>query len=526
MRIKKLDILILRSYFLPLLGTFFIVLFIQLMQFLWKYIDDLVGKGLEWNIIGQLVFYISATFVPMALPLGILLASLMTFGNLGENYELVAMKSAGISLKRIMWPLIIVSFLMSAFAFFFANNIMPKANLKAMALLHDVRSQKPAVNIKEGVFYNEIDGYVIKVGNKDKDGKTIRNILIYDHTKRSGNANLTIAQWGRMEITPDNRYLIFTLFNGTNYYERTETREQSETRPMQRTRFREQYRRIDLSAFAFEKTNEELFKDHHYMLNVRQLAQSLDTLQIEINTRLQEFSRYMVSNFTTITYLDSLTLTKPSIPMHLQDKNVKSETLVELVPMRPLRAFGALSHREPENLEVRTPIDESVVTKENFDSTNFLGNFPIEKQRQIIEGAINQVQNILSTADMSNMDYITRVRTLRKHEVELHRKFSLSLACLLLFFIGAPLGAIIRKGGLGLPVVVSILFFVFYYVLSITGEKFAKESIWDAWVGMWLSSAIILPLGIFLTYKATSDSPLLDAESWQKIIKRLNLKKH
>ena len=244
-RMKKLDTFILRSYLGPLVMTFFIALFILLMQFVWKYIDDLVGKGLEWYIIVKLLLYASSTFVPLALPLSILLSSLMMFGNLGEHYELVTMKAAGISLSRIMRPLIIVSIFISAVAFYFSNVVLPFANLKFLSLLYDVREKKLAFNLKEGVFYDGIEGFVIRVGKKDKDGNTIRDIMVYDHTKHLGNVSLTCAEWGRMELSKDKRFLVFRLYNGTNYEERVDLRSYESTRPFQRTSFKEQYQMFD-----------------------------------------------------------------------------------------------------------------------------------------------------------------------------------------------------------------------------------------------------------------------------------------
>ena len=245
---KKLDWFILKSYLGPLVMTFFIALFILLMQFLWKYIDDLVGKGLEWYVIMKLLFFASSTFVPMALPLAILLSSLMTFGNLGEHYELVTMKAAGVSLFRIMRSLVLVSILISGLAFYFSNIILPKANLKFLSLLFDVREKKLAFNLREGVFYNGIDGFVIRVGKKDADGNTIRDVMVYDHTKHMGNVSMTVAEWGKMELSADKRYLVFKLNNGYNYEERIDLRRNEITRPFQRTKFTEQNQMFDLSG--------------------------------------------------------------------------------------------------------------------------------------------------------------------------------------------------------------------------------------------------------------------------------------
>lgn len=475
---KKLYILVIKSYLGPLVLTFFIALFVLLMQFLWKYVDDLIGKGLEWYIIGELLFYASSTFVPLALPLAILLSSIMTFGNLGENYELVAIKASGISLKTIMIPLVILSILISIGTFYFSNNILPIANLKMSTLLYDVREQKPALNIKEGIFYNGIDGFVIKVGKKDNDDRTIRNILIYDHTSRGNNNNLTVAEYGTMDLSKDKRYLIFKLYNGCNYQEKTETRSQINSRPFQRTRFKTEERRFDLSAFAMKRTNEEFFKDNYKMMNIKQLKADQDTLSTTLDRTFKVFKDYTVTNF-----------------QNLWDLNLD------------------------------TVSNSFVLDSTKQISEDFLANFSINEQRNIVENAINNART--SAAYLANYivnDYET-ARSIRRRQVEWHRKFSLSFSCLVLFFIGAPLGAIIRKGGLGLPLVISVAFFILFYVISMTGEKFVKEGVWEAWQGMWAASAVLLPIGVFLTTKATTDSQLLDADSWKKFFKKLYKKK-
>lgn len=469
--IKKLYKLILRSYLGPLVLTFFIALFILVMQFLWKYIDDLVGKGLQWNVIGELLFYASTTFVPLALPLAILLSSLMTFGNLGERYELVAMKSAGISLRAAMKPLIILSVFISIFAFFFSNNILPITNLKFKSILYDVRQQKLALNIRPGIFYNGIDGFVMRVGKMDKDGVTIRNIIIYDHSSRMGNVNVTQADWGRMEQSDDGSILELTLYDGFNFDEKT-GRKYDHTRPMQRTYFGEQYRRFDLSEFKMMRTNEELFRNHYQMLNLKQLEISEDSLKREMNNRAAGLERAVELSYFYNSQLDSVRYA--SLP----------DTVVIISPVTFLDGISKI------------------------DLTS------------IYDLALNSARNTRNNVEFNKSDHEARMVLLRKHQVEWHRKFTLSIACLVLFFIGAPLGAIIRKGGLGLPLIISVVFFVIYHVISMTGEKSVKAEQMSPIFGMWLSSAILLPLGVFLTYKATTDSPLLDTESWQRFVRK------
>lgn len=470
--IKKLYKLILKSYLGPFVLTFFIALFILVMQFLWKYIDDLVGKGLQWTVIGELLFYASTTFVPLALPLAILLSSLMTFGNLGERYELVAIKSAGISLRKAMKPLVFLSIFISIFAFFFSNNILPITNLKFKSILYDVRQQKLALNIRPGIFYNGIDGFVMRVGKKDKDGITIRDIIIYDHSSRMGNTNVTQADWGRMEQSDDGSILELTLFDGFNFDEKT-GKKYDRNRPMQRTYFSEQYRRFDLSEFKMMRTNEELFRNHYQMLNLKQLEISEDSLKREMNHRAEGLERAVELTYFYNKQLDSTRYA--SLPDTIQ-------------VLAPVIAFDSMS---------------------KIDLTS------------IYDLALNSARNTRNNVEFNKNDRDSRMVLLRKHQVEWHRKFTLSIACLVLFFIGAPLGAIIRKGGLGLPLIISVIFFVIYHVISMTGEKSVKAEQMEPFVGMWLSSAILLPLGVFLTYKATTDSPLFDTESWERFIGRI-----
>jgi lipopolysaccharide export system permease protein len=468
---RKIYQLTLKSYLGPLLMTFFIALFILLMQFLWKYIDDLVGKGLEWYIIAELLFYASSTFVPLALPLAILLSSIMAFGNLGEHYELVAMKSAGISLRKIMLPLMVLSLVLSLFAFYFSNNVLPITNLKFKSLLYDVRKKKMAVNIKEGVFYNDMEDYVIKVGKKDSDGQTIYDVMIWDHTSKRGNVNVTVADSGRMASTPDGAYLIFSLHNGYNYEEVMDQRRYQATRPFQRTYFVSQEKVFDLSGFALNRTDEEIFKDNYQMLNIRQLNYAIDSIQKQYINKKEAFAENFVRNFRFY-----LAKTKDTI---LPDT--------------------ALPQRE------------------------ILSNFSKTEQRKVIENALNSARGMKKTLQIYGNEYRDRQEYINKHKVVWHKKFTLSFACLVLFFIGAPLGAIIRKGGLGLPVVVSVLFFVMYHIISMIGEKSAKQGAMDVAFGMWLSSIILLPLGAYLTYKATIDAPIMDREIWNKVFTRVNV---
>ena len=463
---KKLTLLVLRAFAGPMVITFIISLFVLLMQFLWKYIDDLVGKGIDTIIIIKLMVYVSVTLVPLALPLSLLLSSLMTFGNLAEHFEITACKSAGVSLQRIMRPLIITAFLICGSAFYFSNYILPIANLKMNALLYDVRQQKPALLIKEGIFYNGIDGYSIRVGKKERDGQTLRNIMIYDHSENRGNTKLILAESGKMAMSDDERYLLLYLYKGSSYEER-ENKPGRSSRPLMRSEFEEELVRFDLSSFKMTRTNEQLFKDNYQMLNLRQLSFASDSLEKKIKDKQNEFYKVLTG-------------------------------MINIDTGKTQTAFVPLSN-----------------------NTDFIKYFPADRQKMIVSTASYSVRNLKNMTDDMVQDMEIKSKSLAKHQIEWQRKFTLSFACLILFFIGAPLGAIIKKGGLGTPVVVSIIFFLIYHIISISGEKFAREGVILPWKGMWLSSIILLPIGIFLTYKATTDSGLFDKDTYTRYFNRL-----
>lgn len=466
----------LRSYLGPFLVTIFITIFILLMQFLWKYVDDLVGKGLEWDVILRLMFYASATFVPLALPLAVLLSSLMTFGNMGEHYELVSIKSAGISLQKAMQPLIILAVVISISAFLFSNYVFPVANLKFGSLLYDIRQKKLAFNLDEGIFDNELNGYVIRAGRKAKDNKTIYDVMIYDHTGRMGNTKVTVAKKGLMELSPNQKQLVITLYNGYNYIEVTNERGYRQNHPFEEIKFKKQILSFDLSQLDLSHTNESLFKNHYSMLNIKQLDHAIDSLSRFVTTREIAFRQNALRNFG---YL------RP------KGKNSGNPEMVQ---------------KESKRAPVLYP---------------FLRNFDLKTRNQILEIA----QRHTRSAKDNVLFHVNRIikpkkQLIIRHEIIWNQKFKLSLACLIFFFIGAPLGAIIRKGGLGLPVVISVLFFVVYHVISVTGEKAARAGEMSVIFGVWLSTIVILPLGLFLTYKATTDAPLMDSESWEKFFEK------
>jgi len=452
----------------PFIITFFIVMFILLMLFLFKYIDDLIGKGFEWYVILELLVYASATNVAMALPLAILLSSIMTFGSLGENYELVAIKSAGISLQKAMMPLILVVCSLSIAAFLFSDYWLPKANLKMGSLLYDVRNQKAAFLINEGVFNTSIPGYAIRVQKKDPD-QTLHDVLIYERNTSSGNINVLMAREGRMYTTDDDQLLVLKLRNGKRYEETPGSTGYFNPRQrFMRTEFKETEQRFDLSGFQMKRTDEELFKSNYAMMNIRQLKFYLDSFSLKGDSNLR-------SAYTDLTKLA---------------RAYRVDTLNKNIPAKPMKAYR-----------------------------NVLELIPADKKIQSLQTARDQIRSIkdvLNSKELYEMDNQSR---LRGFLIELNRKFTMAVSCLVLFFIGAPLGAIIRKGGLGLPVVMSVLFFLIYHIISTIGEKSVKEGSLSPILGMWIAIICLSPLGIFLTYKATVDSVLFDLELYKRWFK-------
>ncbi len=463
---KKIDRLILRSFVGPLLLTFSLAVLVLLMQFVWKYVDDLVGKGLEFSVIAELLLYASATFVPMALPIAVLFASIMTMGNFGEKYELVAMKAGGISVRRAMMPMALVVLLLTGVAFYFANNVMPTAMLKYRVTLYDITRKKPAINIRPGEYYKELEGYVIRVGEKDKDGHELRDVVIYDHTKGSSQMNVIVAKRGNMQASSDNRFLRFTLYDGYSYSELSDGKN-FQRRPFTTVGFREQSINIDISSFAFNRTVEGEFKGSYQMMNIYQLDTSVARLDSTLNEKYRHYRASMVS---------------------------------------PLRAYSA------SNQAIKQSNNQAIESLLSKLSPNDRAR-AYSHARNLAQGAANEAQLYADTFD-GEREYINR------HHIEWHRKFTLSVACLLLFLIGAPFGSIVRKGGLGLPLVASVGFFVLYYVVGMIAEKAVRESALGP-EGMWISSLVMLPIGIVLTLQATTDSSFFDGSSWGKFFRHL-----
>lgn len=476
-----MDLFILQS-FLPLfVMTFCICLFIVLMQFLWRYIDDLVGKGLGVDVISELFFYAALTMVPMALPLAILLASLMIFGNLGENFELTAMKASGISLLRTMAPLIVLMVLIATGAFFFQNNALPIAQTKMYTLLYSVKQKSPELEIPEGVFYDQIPGYNLFVEAKNRDTGVLYDMMIYDVSRGFENSSIILADSGKMSITADKTHLFLELWTGESFENLKDAATGMKNVPYRRETFSTKEIMVPFDA-NFNRMDEQGMRSQYIGKNMAELQATIDSVQQRVDSLGSEYTRELRET-PHMNVLPYITSTDTS---------------------------GTLIKEPAPAVQMARPI--------NVDSL-FRGSSS--------GVAINYLQSALAKAQRNKQEYEYRSltitddqRSIRRHSIELMKKFTLSFACIIFFFIGAPLGAIIRKGGLGTPLVISVFLFIFYYIIDNMGYKLARDDKWPVWQGMWLSAAVLLPLGIFFTYKAVNDSAVFNKDAYLNFFRR------
>ena len=467
---KRLDLFILKSFLGPFVMTFFITVFILVMQFLWLYIDELVGKGLSFWVIMEFLGWGSATILPLSMPLATLLASIMTFGNLGENNELLAMKAAGISLQRIFLPLIFVAFAISVAAFFVSNNLIPLAYNKIYTLQYDIARTKDEIKIPTGTFYNGIDGYSLRVNSNNRETGMMYGVMVYNHTKNKGNISLAVADSGMIRSTPDKKALVFTLYNGVSYEEDNMRTSKDTTYKLQQVDFDIQEIVIELENYAFQKSEETRYGNEIMAKNLKQLRHDRDSLG----------------------------------------------TLYDSTAFRQRKAIVYDLHMNSAR-QLDTAHTEEYITDFPLDTLKWPET---QKELEAVENAIKAVQKSIQTMQSYDREVIQYAFYLRRIDLESLRKFTLSFACFIFFFIGAPLGAIIRKGGLGTPVIVSALFFVMYWVVDISGKKLARDGVISPELGAFISSLVLLPIGVFLTWKSTKDSSIFNIETYILPVKK------
>lgn len=477
--LKRLHWFVLKS-FLPLFAmTFFIVLFIVLMQFLWKYIDDLVGKGLEISVIAELFFYAAISMVPMSLPLAILLASLMTFGNFGEKFELTAMKASGISLLRVMMPLIILVFGIAVGAFFFQNNVLPKAQVKMWTLLFSIKQKSPETEIIPGVFNDQIPGYNVYVKAKNPDTGVLYNVMIYDVSKGGENATILVADSAQLALTRDRKFMFLHLFAGEQ----------------------------------FENLREQLPGDRNVPFRREEFADKQVLIPFDVNfNRLDDDQmrrQYVGKNITELNHtIDSVSAIVDSIG------NVYSSEL-------RMERYGGISNSFDYARNTPAPYKPVAMPRKVPDIDSILYAMPRAQAAEVLEAARQASLRRAEEYSFKTLNMAEEQKSIRRHQIELVKKFTLSVACLIFFFIGAPLGAIIRKGGIGTPLVISVLLFLVYYIIDNTGYKMARDGRWPVYIGMWISTVILAPLGIFATYKAMNDSALFDKGAYLALLRRV-----
>lgn len=454
--------------------TFVICIFILLMQFLWKHFNELVGKGIGIGVIAEFFLYAITSLVPMALPLAILLASLMTFGNMGENFELIAMKSAGISLFRIIRPLVVFIALICIMAFYFSNNVLPVTQSKLWTLILSLRQKSPEFDIPVGEFYSGISGVNLYV--RDKQNGLLKDMMIYDFSGGFDNASVMIADSGRVKFSADKKYLMLKLYDGETFENlKSQAGAQNSTNiPYRRESFKTKNILIDFDS-DFNRFDESILQDQHVSKNISQLESSIDSTSKVVDRLKMEQSTEMTGR----------------------------------------RYFGreAAWNRSLE-------IGENIQI-ENYNADSLFLKLDKPSMEMAMVTTMQKANEIKGQIEFNKLNLGETAMYVTKHEIEWHRKFTLSFACLIFFFIGAPLGAIIRKGGLGAPVVISVVMFIIYYIIDTAGLKMAREGLWTAFQGMWLSSSILLPIGVFLTYKAAVDAVLFNVEEYAKLMQKV-----
>jgi lipopolysaccharide export system permease protein len=606
--LKKLDLLILQAFIGPFIATFFITLFVLVLQFFWLYIDDIVGKGVDMLTVARLIMYVAATLVPLALPLAVLLSSIMTFGNLGETFELVAIKSAGISLLRFMRPLFIVSIFICYIAFLFNNSIIPVANLKMNTLKYDIIVSKPAFDIKEGVFYDKIEGYVIKIGKKEKDDSTIRQVVIYEQNNSGNQDNIIVAEKGKMVVTPDKRSLEFILQNGWIYQEGKGDRMSTNTEFI-RMGFKDYKKVLDLTSFKLNKTDDSAFRNNYQMLSMRQLGKNIDSLEkvennfhkrtatdLRIGLKFTQYldttgwaavekmpkinSAYLLTDsavkadqearailqaradsqalvYKAQAKVDSIarvariqaakadsarlaatakaTTTQPNAaaktgtvpPAIRPDTTAKGSAAKASVTRTDTAARTSATRSDTtaiaSNAKAAAPKPGPAIAHLPLPAPGFIDMLPDSARNAVIDRAISQVNSVKISLDQPALLYAAQENDLRLHRIAWHEKLTLSVACLVMFLIGAPLGSIIRKGGIGMPLIFAVIFFMVFFMLNNFGKRFVKQEVLSPIAGMWMATYVLTPIGLFLIYKALHDSQLFNKEFYFRTIKSIRV---
>lgn len=550
---KKLDKFILQSFIGPFILTFLVVVFILLMQHMLKYFDDIIGKGLDWATIGQLLFYFGIFMMPIAMPLAVLLASLITFGNLGEHFELTAIKASGVSLTRILRPIFFFVLLLTSIAYYTNNFLVPNAALEAYSLMYDIKQKKPALEIREGIFYNGIPDVSIKVNEKfSSDDDALKGVIIYDHRKNDGNKQVTIADSGRMSTFNNEQYLKLELFNGYFYDEGASTERDmtgqskmgnaNAQETLSRTKFSRSQVVFDLSSFALSRTDQRWFQSDRMMRNMGELQQDIDSMnalvlgqQLSYYKSRPTFFVYYQRNDSIILpkelalfdlYKDSLArIETAKLDFNSRATATDSSAALEIAAKKRQMTFSTFKNdkraveKARKNKTYKPKVIQPLVNASKPLNIDSILSQP--STRDHVQAAANYARQTKNQIT-SNKDFEDNyVKERIVFEVQWHKILSNSLACIVMFLIGAPLGAIIKRGGLGVPFLVSILFFIVFYLLTMQGEKWAKAGAINVWSGVWAADFILLLIGLFFLRQARVDARLFENDFYMVVLDRI-----
>jgi len=526
-QMKKIDKLILSSFLGPFILTFLVVVFILLMQHMLKYFDDIIGKDLGWGVLGTLLFYFAVFMTPVALPLAVLLSSLITFGNLGEHFELTAIKSLGVSLTRALLPIFLFVILITGVAFLANNYLVPKAALEAYSLLYDIKQKKPSLDLKEGAFYGAIPNVSIKVNKKFPDGITLKGVVIYDHRNRSGNREVTVADSGRMFTIMNNKYLKLELFNGYNYseggnMEQDMTGQNSSRDTFSKAKFDKTFVIYDLSAFILERTDKKWFQGNRIMRNLSELNLDMDSVNSEVNQARLSIYDNLTNQSASLSKSFDITLPPELVVLKQKRDSIQMDGTV--LPNETAVQKDTLSIRPVKKMKRKKKAFSVQSFTQNKKSINLDSTLKANPSTSEIGGALNTAR--MAKSQLANST--DRLKGLQLEynifHIQWHKILASSAACLVMFLIGAPLGAIIKRGGLGVPVLASIIFFILYYVMSLTGEKWAKQDSISVPIGIWASDAILLIFGLIFLRQARVDARLFESDFYQVLIEKLKRK--
>ncbi|MGC1240788.1 MAG: LptF/LptG family permease [Chryseosolibacter sp.] len=553
---KKIDKLILTSFIGPFIMTFMVVVFILLTQHMLKYFDDIIGKDLGWEVLSQLLFYFAIFMTPVAMPLAVLLSALITFGNLGEHFELTAIKGAGISLLRTIRPIFFFVVILTGIAFYINNNLVPRAALEAYSLLYDIKQKKPALDLREGAFYNGLPDISIKVNKKFPDGITMKDIIVYDHRKNDGNRDVTVADSGRMSTILNERYLKFELFNGYNYSEGAASEREmtgqknSKSENLTRSKFYKTQVVFDLSSFQLSRTDKKWFETNRIMRNLKELDVDIDSINKEV---LQQELNHFLYKPTYFSYFNKDSVTMPEYLWKFKQrrdsanryKYMPKEAFQEEQAARQEAASKAArpavnpvvrAERSSGTSRIKTrklqrpgatitdPVAPDSLTasapEDSLYSAKMDSVFKMAPSQGVVQAATNMARQVKSQVLNSNAAIENYQREKVVFEIQWHKIIANSFMCIAMFLIGAPLGAIIKRGGLGVPFLISIIFFIVYYILNMQGEKMAKQGLISPMVGIWAADVILLIIGFAFLRQARADARLFDADAYRVFFDR------